>query len=255
LTTTKDANKPVKLLVVANHQESGDVPLLFQMFSCYPKNILLWVMDAMFKKTHFGWVSYVHGDYFIKPGTFEPTHLTKHCLQNMDKNTIILFPEGGFRFKKVESSKRYSDRMNLPHLKNVVWPRFGAFQDLTDKRLEVTHIVDVTIIYPKLEKAISLPNILFGTDRTDVYLIYRVYDIAEIEPTSEWLNELWKRKDEMIQRFYDNKETFIQKESKIKEVELKWNDILLVNIFYFTLTVIYVRVFQVLLSIILETLF
>lgn len=235
------------MLVIPNHQESGDVPLMFQMFSCYPQNVLLWVMDAIFKKTHFGLVSWVHGDYFIKPRIFESNHLTNHCLENTNKNTFILFPEGGFRYKKVESSSKYSDKMNLPKLRNVVWPRVGAFKDLTDKRLGITHIVDLTIIYPSLDQAISLVDILFGREPTPVYFIYRVYNLNDIELNDEWLNELWKKKDDCIQRFYDDKQSFLKSETKIREVQMQWSKMLLINVIFFSLFAIYVYIIQALL--------
>lgn len=241
--------KEVKLLVISNHQETADVPLMFQMFTGYPQNVLLWVMDAMFKHTHFGWVSWIHGDYFIKPGAFESNHLTKHCLENMDKNTIILFPEGGFRYKKAASSKRYSEKMNLPCLKNLVWPRFGAFQDLIDKRIGITHFMDVTIIYPNIQKPFTMIDVLLGVDSyTPVYMIYRVYDLQDIEPTNEWLNELWKQKDEMISSFYEDPERVLQKYPLIRRVELNWRQLWMVNVVYFTMAAFYVYVIRCLWS-------
>lgn len=57
-----------RTLIVANHQSTADVPMLF---SCYNtrKQILpniMWIMDSLFKYTNFGVVSYLHQDFFIK---------------------------------------------------------------------------------------------------------------------------------------------------------------------------------------------
>lgn len=94
LTPPPVLNGPTKLLFIANHQDTGDVPLMFQMFTHYWDKVLLWVMDRQFKYTNFGLVSWTHGDYFILPGKFVPNDLTKHCRRNPEKNCFILFPEG-----------------------------------------------------------------------------------------------------------------------------------------------------------------
>ena len=83
-----------RILLLANHQSTCDVPLMFQALASRAKYVLLWVMDFQFKYSHFGLVSCTHGDYFITPKTFVKNELTKHCLSNPDKDLIILFPEG-----------------------------------------------------------------------------------------------------------------------------------------------------------------
>lgn len=55
-----------RTLIIANHQSTGDVPMLF---SCYNvrKGVLpnvMWIMDSLFKYTNFGAVSYLHQDFF-----------------------------------------------------------------------------------------------------------------------------------------------------------------------------------------------
>lgn len=89
-----DLSSRGRILLMANHQSTSDVPLMFQALVCKAKYVLLWVMDYQFKYTHFGIISGTHGDYFITPKTFVKNELTKHCLSNPDKDLIILFPEG-----------------------------------------------------------------------------------------------------------------------------------------------------------------
>lgn len=89
-----DTKEKDRILVLANHQCTTDVPLIFQALVAKAKYVLLWVMDYQFKFTNFGVVSVTHGDYFIEPKTFVKSELTKHCLKNPDKDLIILFPEG-----------------------------------------------------------------------------------------------------------------------------------------------------------------
>ena len=134
--------------------------------------------------------------------------------------------------------------MNLPHLKNVVWPRFGAFNDLIDKSIGLTHIVDVTIIYPSLEQTVTILDILKGGRKTNVYMIYRLFDLNEMEPTNEWMNELWKQKDNMMEEFYEDKEKFLSKYEKMRVAKLSWIKMFFINVFYLLLTIAYVVTFM-----------
>jgi hypothetical protein len=96
-----------RILLMANHQSTSDVPLMFQAFVARAKYVLLWVMDYQFKYTHFGIISGTHGDYFITPKTFVKNELTKHCLSNPEKDLIILFPEGESHDRRSRVSLRF----------------------------------------------------------------------------------------------------------------------------------------------------
>lgn len=71
-------------------------------------------MDVMFRWTPFGIIGNMHGDYFIKQGKAtrdkELQRLRDH-LNNVfwdrDRRLVILFPEGGFYYNRVESSQRF----------------------------------------------------------------------------------------------------------------------------------------------------
>lgn len=67
----------------------------------------------MFRWTPFGIIGHNHGDYFITQGKAtrekELEKLKKHLSDvfwDRDRRWIILFPEGGFFYKRVESSQR-----------------------------------------------------------------------------------------------------------------------------------------------------
>ena len=58
-------------LLLCNHQSTSDIPIA--MLSLYTKGEaaghVMWIMDHVFRLTHFGWMSQCHGDYFLKkPG-------------------------------------------------------------------------------------------------------------------------------------------------------------------------------------------
>lgn len=56
-----------RTLVIANHQSTGDVPILMTTFNAKPNVLpnLMWIMDRIFKFTNFGIVSILHQDFFI----------------------------------------------------------------------------------------------------------------------------------------------------------------------------------------------
>lgn len=56
-----------RTLVIANHQSTGDVPMLMTSFNAKPNVLpnLMWIMDRVFKFTNFGIVSILHQDFFI----------------------------------------------------------------------------------------------------------------------------------------------------------------------------------------------
>lgn len=56
-----------RTLVIANHQSTGDVPILMTTFNAKPNVLpnLMWIMDRIFKFTNFGVVSLLHQDFFI----------------------------------------------------------------------------------------------------------------------------------------------------------------------------------------------
>lgn len=67
----------------------------------------------MFRWTPFGIIAQMHGDYFIKQGKStrekELIRLKDHLRKvfwDRDRRWIILFPEGGFYYKRIQSSQK-----------------------------------------------------------------------------------------------------------------------------------------------------
>ena len=85
-----------RLLIIANHQSTADVPLMMQAFTSKSEYNLLWVMDSVFKWTNFGLVSQTHGDFFLNTKAYKNGALLKHCIKSYArlKNLVVLFPEG-----------------------------------------------------------------------------------------------------------------------------------------------------------------
>lgn len=54
-------------IVMMNHQTTADVPTLMYAFSQFGNlcRSMMWIQDMVFKYSQFGWVSLVHGDFFV----------------------------------------------------------------------------------------------------------------------------------------------------------------------------------------------
>lgn len=128
-----------RCLLVANHQSTGDVPLLMNAFTApsygEAANHAMWIMDSMFRWTNFGLVSQLHRDFFIECGRAKrdkSVEELRHALYTHylypGRRWLLLFPEGGFLHKRQEASRRFAEKNGLPNLKHVTLPRIGAAQ-------------------------------------------------------------------------------------------------------------------------------
>ncbi|RWS25351.1 acyl-CoA:lysophosphatidylglycerol acyltransferase 1-like protein [Leptotrombidium deliense] len=240
-------NKP-KLLLISNHQSTSDVPLMMRSFVSHCKYKLLWIMEDIFKYTNFGVVSLTHGDYFLRVREYQKQHLTKYCLreQSKYKDLIILFPEGGFRYKRLESSHRYASTKGKQQLFNVTWPRTGAFNDINVDQLQLTHVIDLTIIYPEIDSPLSVFDICCGQrDKiVNVYFYYRIYERNQTL-NDDWLHEVFQQKETIMQQFYLNPKQFLEKNSKFTRiVNLNWFKLIAIHLFYILCTYFFIVLFK-----------
>ncbi|XP_074600000.1 acyl-CoA:lysophosphatidylglycerol acyltransferase 1-like [Brevipalpus obovatus] len=251
-----------KFLVVSNHQSTADVPLVMYNMTSHPELIKMWVISAEFKYTNFGPVSLTHEDYFLSQKRYVKGDLVKHCLGLGDqrKNCYVLFPEGGFRYKRIQTSDSFAAKNGLPSLKRVVWPRYGAFEELADVRLGVTHIVDLTILYADQDKTLSIIDIAKGIRREPVYFVYRVFELDcddddddDVSPITdgspqnelrhtarnrlnlEWLQNLWKEKEQLIEDFYSDQENFFQTYGNGRPIDLSYSKLFFIHIFFISI--------------------
>lgn len=215
----------VKLLVIANHQSTADVPLLMQTFSARSQYVLLWIMDVVFKWTHFGIVSQMHGDYFLSTKNYKAGDINSHCLKrySLMKNLILLFPEGklkkgkfifthlflkgGFRYKRQASSNGFAMKKNLPLLNNVTYPRYSGFSETMSSEVGVTHVVDLTICYDSIDSSPSILDIIRGNSAvSQVHFYYRIYSVGRVLNirSEAWLRKVWYAKDTLLDHHYEN---------------------------------------------------
>ncbi len=64
---------------------------------------VMWVMDKVFKYTNFGWVAWMHDDFFILAGKDNRDRTLQELKQHLhevfvpkNRKYLVLFPEGGF---------------------------------------------------------------------------------------------------------------------------------------------------------------
>lgn len=231
--TLKKIQEKPRILLLCNHISTADVPLMMQSFSTLTNQSILWVLDAQFKLTNFGVICGSHGDFFVSKNTYVDGSLREHVLKYPDRNMLVLFPEGGFLRKRIEGSNRYAIRNGLPLTKYVTHPRFGAFKDLIDPSVGVTHIVDATLIYDDIKDPISIIDIGLGNKKEPAILHFKVYKRSEINPTEEWLRNIWLEKDKMLAKYYEDRATNLKKFAKTFRVaKLDWFKTLSIHLFY-----------------------
>jgi len=232
-----------RILFLCNHISTGDVPLIMQSFSTLTNHSLLWVLDAQFKPTNFGIVCGSHGDFFVAKNSFVDGSLRDTVLKHPDRNLLVLFPEGGFLRKRIDGSNRYAVRNGYQTTKYVTHPRFGAFKDLIDPSVGVTHIVDATLLYDDIEDPLSILDIGLGNRSEPAILHYRLFKRSEINPNEEWLRKIWMEKEDLLKKFYEDRSSFLTKvEHTIRVIRLDWFKILAVHLFY--LLVCYLAIFR-----------
>ncbi|KHN74611.1 Acyl-CoA:lysophosphatidylglycerol acyltransferase 1 [Toxocara canis] len=131
-----------RVLVMCNHQSTADVPTLMAVLQSkrVASRKTLWLMDVMFRWTPFGIIGRMHGDYFIKQGKAtrekEILKLREHLRKvfwDRDRRWVILFPEGGFYYKRIASSQKYGREHGFPHLKHTTLPRMGAVKAIMEE--------------------------------------------------------------------------------------------------------------------------
>ncbi|ELT94672.1 hypothetical protein CAPTEDRAFT_127675 [Capitella teleta] len=225
-----------RAVFLCNHQSTFDVPALMIVITqrnCIAETVC-WVMDMMFKKTHFGVVSALHGDFFVQAGQatrhLQPKRIKEHFREVFlprKHKWILLFPEGGFLHKRRESSQRFAQKNGLPVMQHVAIPRVTGLLAVIETLSsgEVNHndqkdvmtptkgnsesakwVIDATLMYPKGEP-LDLLNVLLGNrEPTEVFIHYKKHRMSTIpqdqELLTKWLYDAYEQKENMLGEYY-----------------------------------------------------
>ncbi|KRZ84943.1 Striatin-3 [Trichinella sp. T8] len=229
-----------RCLVLVNHQSTADVPILFDIVNMHFNKLykVVWVLDNMFRCTPFGLVCRVHGDLFIREG-LQHRDRSLQLLQtelrrkfwSRRRNWIIVFPEGGFLYKRIVKSQNFAKANNLPIFHHVVVPRVGCiravlevcnplnnfpcngadFSNISSIQQNSTasspleYLVDITIAYEN-GNALSLWNIATGLNsRTKVILRYKCCPISDMprensDTLLRYMCDRWQEKEIWLQQ-------------------------------------------------------
>ena len=246
---------------------------------------IMWIMDDIFRFTHFGIVSWIHDDFFIQEGkerkalTLEKLkHHLQLCFVTKKRQYLILFPEGGFLRKRKLSSQNFAQKNDLPVLENCTLPRMGAVNSViqalnidprTDRNklfqenpaqkscFRLNKVVDVTIAYPD-GKPLSLVDISFGMKSVSkIHVHYKVYDIYQVPTDSEklrrWIYNVYYEKEKLLDSFYEtgtfSKSKVLTKDSdKLLELQFDPLRFIFINSFFLVSTYIFCQLWYKLYS-------
>ncbi|XP_025089152.1 acyl-CoA:lysophosphatidylglycerol acyltransferase 1-like [Pomacea canaliculata] len=225
-------------VLLCNHQSTADTPLI--MIVLWPKGMcsgkVMWIMDHIFRFTHFGLMSTIRNDFFIRQGketrsqqgVLLEEHLKQHYSSSKRK-WIILFPEGGFLRKRREASQEYARKNGYPVLQHVTLPRIGALKTILNtlgdgQSFESEHgdmqngmnksqeklkwVVDMTIGY-RNGNALDMLGMCVGyIEPQNIHVHFRAYPVSQIPQDSEdllqWLYARYEEKEKLLDHFYQH---------------------------------------------------
>lgn len=181
-------------LIIANHQTPSDIAVLIHFWHrINPKKShfsdLTWVQDYLLSVIPTGWVSKIHGDFFILQTQdincltkmtqcstsdktikeSQPVKLRKYVDKIMKRHRFLqFFPEAGLFSNRKAGSQRFSEKHGFPVLEHVALPKTTGFttiidelyqkkylgqeNDGTEQKRRVKNLIRLTISYPDIEK-------------------------------------------------------------------------------------------------------
>ena len=181
-------------LVIANHQTPSDIAVLIHFWHRINPNKkishfsdLTWIQDYLLSVIPTGWVSKIHGDFFVlqtqdincltkctqcstndkKIKEQQPIKLRNYVKKIMQRHRFLqFFPEAGLFCNRKAGSQRFAEKHGFPVLENVALPKTTGFTTIVDELFQegylgeetknnsrkVKHFIRLTISYPDIEK-------------------------------------------------------------------------------------------------------
>lgn len=111
--------------------------------------------------------------------------------------------------------------------------------------MNITRIIDCTILYPNIDDPVNVLDIMKGDKKAEVYMYYKNYYIINRDRfDEEWLRNIWLSKEELMKSFYENKQEFLDRNPTFNVIRLSWTKIVLINIFFTILCTCYILFFR-----------
>jgi len=119
-------------------------------------------------------------------------------------------------------------------LSNVLYPRFGAYSEIMDPLVGITHVVDLTIAYEDIEDTPSMAKLTYSDKNTKILLNYRIFDVKQTLDirSEEWLNMVWRDKEIFMQKFYADREGLLSSLTQFNVVTHNRFKVFIINLFY-----------------------
>ncbi|KAL8590857.1 hypothetical protein ACOMHN_063169 [Nucella lapillus] len=166
----------------------------------------------------------------------------KYFAQMGTQPQFLLFPEGtDFCKAGLAKSHKFAKANSLPQYEYVLHPRTTGFIHFINQMKEnkiLDSVVDLTVAYPQ-DIAHSEKDLCRGIAPQEVHFLVHTHPISELPESPEklesWLREVWREKEERLEKFYQEKSFAVNGESPCvtEEVERRvWRQQQCVMVFW-----------------------
>ena len=209
--TGDDIPEKENVVLVSNHQEMPDIPVLFKL--AYQKKRLgdlKWYVKDVFKFVPgVGWGMLFLDCIFVKRNWASDRAYIESIFDKFLRYKIpiwvISFVEGTrMRPKKLERSNQYAEKNGMTPTKHVILPRTKGFVATVQAlREHLDAVYDVSIGYVD-----GVPNLwqLYNGQVRKVHLHVRRFPVQDIPEDDtelgDWLTDRFYKKDDLFESFY-----------------------------------------------------
>jgi len=203
-----------------------------------------------------GWVIDFFGYFFVsrdwKIDKSQINWQSKRMVEEKESKVyLLMFPEGtDFTPAKLARANRFAEsKLGIKEFKYVLTPRLKGFETtLQALRPRIDAIYDLTIAYEDGIKP-TLWSVFCGSFPKKMYVHVRRFPCQKLPQTSneinQWTLDLFREKDELIDKFKSNKyEFFVEEDEQTKKNKEKLNknsksklDIIFFGLFWMFLSI------------------
>ncbi|KAK0412864.1 hypothetical protein QR680_006455 [Steinernema hermaphroditum] len=161
-----------------------------------------------------GWAMGTNAYLFLQRSFIEDksriTKMLEYYAKTGDSYQILLFPEGTDKCPKATARMiQFAEEKQLQQYEYVLHPKTAGFVLMVQKMRElgyIKYLYDVTVAYNDAIVQSEVDLAKLGATPREIHFDVRKMNIEELpesdEGLVEWLNALWKRKEERLRRFY-----------------------------------------------------
>ncbi|XP_014289944.1 lysocardiolipin acyltransferase 1 [Halyomorpha halys] len=208
-------------ILIMNHRTRLDWNFLWGAMyysTSPPSHRLKFILKSPIKRVPgAGWVMQMAGFFYIHRRWEDDQRLVSNMLEYLqDINhtyQVLIFPEGTDLTKKsIARSNHYADINNLQHYTHVLHPKTTGFAYIVKKMKSIEQldaVYDLTIGYPDTLPETEI-DVMQGIFPEKVHFMIKRYSINELpssfESVKEWLNRIWRAKEDTLHKFYNSGE-------------------------------------------------